>query len=136
MSCVTCNMSLVTSHVTCHVCSVSIYSFLLSNYSMEGLLSTGPTISSFLTSYVCSSPLLAKQLFWFWGDVWRTYNTIITKGYIIFNYYKVKTKQKLNISYKWQVTGDTWQVKHDTWHMTHKTWHIVWDEHSLKISAS
>ena len=23
----------------------------------------------------------------------------------------------------------------DTWHLTHDMWHIVWDEHSLKISA-
>ena len=33
------------------------------------------------------------------------------------------------------VKGDTWHMTRDTWHMTHATWHIVWDEHSINISA-
>ena len=33
------------------------------------------------------------------------------------------------------VTGDRWHVTGDTWHVTHNTWLIVWNEHSLKISA-
>ena len=35
----------------------------------------------------------------------------------------------------WHMTRDTGHVTHDMWHKTHDTWHIVWELHSLKISA-
>ena len=54
MSCVTCHMSCVTCHVsrvTCHVSHVTLLFFFSRtkwwSISMEGLLSTGPRLSSF-----------------------------------------------------------------------------------------
>ena len=37
---------------------------------------------------------------------------------------------------RWNVTRDRWHMTGDTWQVTHAIWHMVWDEHSLKISAN
>ena len=63
VSCVTCHVSRVTchvSHVTCHVSRVTCFFFCFfwikwSSLSVEGLLSTGPTPSSFISYIVIGS---------------------------------------------------------------------------------
>ena len=54
MSCVTCDMSCVTCHLSCHLSCVTCHTFFLGgagtkwwSLTVEGLLSTGPTPSSF-----------------------------------------------------------------------------------------
>ena len=133
VSCVTCHVS----HVTCHVSHVMCHFFWTKwwSLSVEGLLSTGPTPSSFevlfqkwivgkLYSHWWTKTLFVTEIV---GELLKLMKLdgeapLITDPLTIsFNTLRKKKKKKSDM---WHMTCDTWHVTHDMWHLTHDMWHV------------